>query len=91
MAFSLLTITMILLSQFDVYYWNVALYALICMHATELFSFSIELLGFARKTTRFLKFNFLLTILACVCSIIVQAYFGASFQQDIEQRFLIKQ
>ena len=86
LAFSLLIVTLVMLTEFQSAYWRVTVYLLVAMHATDLLSFSLDLISFARRSVQLLRYKIGLDILSFGLSLVMQTYFGASLSDRVEQQ-----
>jgi thiol:disulfide interchange protein len=89
-AFCLLAVTLILISQFSCDYWQITLYLLVGIHVCDMMSFSSELISYFKNKSGLAACRIVLDIISFCLSLVVQAYFGASFTDTIQLKFLVQ-
>ena len=86
-AFSFLTVTLVMLEEFQTPYWKLIVYLLVAIHSIDFISFSLDLISFARRNVRLLRYKVVLDVLSFGLSLVMQTYFAHSLSYKTETEF----
>ena len=63
-AFSLLIVTLVMLTEFQCPYWRLTVYLLVAIHSIDFVSFSLDLISFHTRNVRLLRYKLALDVLS---------------------------
>ena len=83
-AFSLLIVTLVVLGEYRSPFWRITVYLLVAIHSIDFISFSLDLISFAKRNIRLLRYKIALDVLSFGLSLCMQTYFASSLNIKVE-------
>ena len=84
-AFSLLIVTLVMLNEFQSPYWHVTVCLLVAIHSIDFVSFTLDLIGFAKRNVHIMRYKIALDVFSFGMSLCMQSYFGNSLSYKTEE------
>ena len=83
-AFSLLIVTLVMLSQFESPYWHNTVIILVAIHSIDVVSFSLDLVSFVTRNLNLMYYKFGLDIVSFSLALFTQTKFANSMSPEVE-------
>ena len=83
-AFSLLIVTLVVLGEYHSPFWRFTVYILVAIHSIDFISFSLDLISFAKRNIRLLRYKWVLDVISFCLSLCMQTYFASSLTKLVE-------